>query len=173
LSSFQFGADDALAIFKKAIENGDVSDLIGQIDYKVNMDSDNIEIDVEVDSYFSCEHSVDQVIVYLHDAIEEILNNFEVINYEDESLELRLPINASIHVDVGIHLHAWDGGDREYVSIGSTTCSSIEDETLELVFRVSLDGGVEIESIELQPHRIYLRFEDVQPDYSDVQDEYD
>ena len=142
----------------------------------VSNQSWKIEFTPEADSYFNFDVDlVEEKLVRL-----EFLNNpespeFEAVDYGDDHLVIRMFFNAEFELYSTFTFEKWDGIDKEYMPMGSSTIQSQEEITLEVLvtFEGDLLRNPEILEIEVLPQRFNFNLGEIEPDWMSEGDNFE
>jgi hypothetical protein len=175
LSVFQAGADEAAELFKTMLGNGEIDGLDAIVLDAIAAQSDKISIDFEAAANFYYEAELNQIEVSSETPMADQLKNFDVVEYEDNTLVLQTSLMIDVTAHFIVSFQHWDSFDREYSDMGSATISQTEALDLEIIITVLFDNGsVTIDSVELLPERTTMDFGEIEPDWmNDSGDEPD
>jgi len=143
----------------------------------VKQDDENIEFNVDADSQFSVEVDwveADFQKIELGDP-EDAKSSFETVSFSDGEAVVKITAIATAVIDVQFSFDKWDGIDREFMPMGSTTISStelVEFEALVTVV-VGVDDEMTIESIEILPMTHQMYFSEIEPDWMSDPDSFE
>jgi len=95
--------------------------------------------------------------------------DFHILKHEADEVVIQIAITVNAEISCDFDLSAWDGIDREYVGI-TTTTSTIEEEfeaSLLITFSTNIrEGGCEVIHAELTDTPNSFDFGEVEPDHS-------
>ncbi len=166
LSVFQAGADDAAALFRSMLEDGKIDGLEASILEAIDSQSDKIDVNFEASANWYYEADLNQIQVSSTDALAAQMRNFDVLQYEGNELVLQTSVDIDVTAEFSVSFQHWDGIDREYMGIGSTSVEKKETLNLDLVVTVLFENGsATLDQIELLPTSTTMEFGEVEPDW--------
>lgn len=166
LSAFQADADDAAELFKSMLGDGKIEELDTILLEAISSQSDKIEIAFEAAANWYFEDELTHVAVSSKKPLAEQVNDFEVIEYEDNALVLQTSLQIDVTAQFVVSFQHWDSEDREYMAMGSTTVEKTETLDIDLIITVLFDNGsATIDSVELLPANTTMDFGQVVPDW--------
>lgn len=154
--------------FVERFERGHFREIVEQIVSSVRNEQGNAEFTIEPDSQFYCEE----------EGAEATFNQvslFEAVGRADVELvhvlngEATLHMEFSVSVDVVAHFSfaKWDGIDKEYIPMGSSTVEDTKEISVDVY--VTLGGDLpdspKVIGIEVEPILIHLEYGDLEPDW--------
>lgn len=174
LSIFQGGAKEASAFFTAALKAGEIEDIDNTVEYAISSQADKIDPDFEANSNWHFEPELIDISASLTDSVKDQIENFEVVDYQNNQLTLKVQITVDLYTQFIVNFQHWDGIDREYLPMGSATLETTDPTDVEVIISVLFENGtVSIENAELLSHRITIDFGEIEPDWMGQDDEYE
>jgi hypothetical protein len=173
LALFNPDGERALALFRTAVDAGQVPDLIDSVTDAINSQADKISVDLEADSSFYYEADLDEVTVIAGDGgIADFFGRIEVVEYEEKTLIVQVTINCMVEAKFAVDFQAWDGIDKEYMPMGTGTLRGKEAVDLDVLVTIVFDEGqIIIDSVELLETSLVMEFYDIRPDWMNAPEE--
>lgn len=167
LSTFHVESNDAAQLFRTAVAQSQISDLEAQILEELNSQADKIEVDFEGHANWHYEEELTQIeVAVIEQPFSKQLSEFEVLDYSDNELLLQTALRACVTAQFVVSFQHWDGIDKEYLGMGSTTVESTEERDLDVILTVSFaNGKVTLEQVELLPLHTSFDFGEVEPEW--------
>jgi hypothetical protein len=169
LSTFHVESNDAAQLFRTAVEQSQISDLDAQILEELYSQADKIEVDFEGHANLHYDEELTQIeVAAIEQPFSKQLSKFEVLDYSGNELQLQTTLRASVTAQFVVSFQHWDGIDKEYLGMGSTTVEMTEECDLDVILTVSFaNGEVTLEQVELLPLHTSFDFGEVEPDWMD------
>jgi hypothetical protein len=143
-----------------------LQDLTDSIKKELDARIDYMTFHVDADSELRCEQEgVSASVLYFSIVQVGGAPDFEPVSLEGDQLTVRLEVTATLEIVAEFSFFAWDGVDREYVPMGTGEATREKEARLTLLATLGgvFGGDIAIESVELLPSELSVRFGEVEP----------
>ena len=137
-----------------------------------------VDIDIEATSSFSYEESAVFADYMSHTLAvdDQGLIIINVVSIKEKTVVLQVNADVTCEIAASFDFSAWDSIDREYVRIGSSTCTVEETYNTDILISLTGDFGKRVEELEIKKIEIlevidHANFDEVEPDWRDLEEE--
>ncbi|MBN3005598.1 DUF4935 domain-containing protein [Chromobacterium alkanivorans] len=175
LSILNVNANDAVALVKRLISEGAFGDFTEYLCGEMNSETYKITAHVDASSYLHFEEELDEITFEnIKQDVDAILERFEAVELSGGQLVVAANVTCGVRANFSVSFDAWDGIDREYLSVGSDEYESTLETDFELLIKFSLDDGdVDIAGVELISRYLTFYLGEISPFNSDDEDYYE
>ncbi len=165
-------AKNIIDSIKSDYTSGKSNEVLESITQGIRDSLDGIDIYIEASSSFTLEEN-DVYAVYEDHEIycdDKGIPEINIIRVDSELLVLQVTANVTCEIHASFELAVWDSIDKEYMGMGSTSGSVVEEYSTEVLISLTGNFAASLESIEVEEVEVidvpsHVEFGEIEPDW--------
>jgi len=141
-----------------------------------SVDGSNISIDVSSYLYVEWDDVSASYLSHDLDCDDEGLVKISIVRIDDESISLKVGAIVEVEVEAGFSFSVRDSIDKDYVSLGGSHCTTVENYHTDILLTLTGDFSQEFDNIEVVDIEVletitHATFGDIEPDWGNDYEE--
>lgn len=141
-----------------------------------SVDGSNISIDVSSYLYVEWDDVSASYLSHELDCDDKGLVRISIVRIDDESISLKVGAIVEVEVEAGFSFSVRDSIDKDYVSLGGSHCTTVENYHTDILLTLTGDfsqefDNIEVVNIEVLETIAHANFGDIEPDWGNDYEE--